>query len=136
MSALHVTLANRWFHEVWNERRDDTIDELLDAESVCHADDTELRGPEAFRERIHRPFLAAFPDLRIVVESAIGQDDHVAVRWLAEGTHACDGVGCPPTGRRVTFRGVTWIRFAAGKFREGWQHTNIAEVLRGLAGGA
>ena len=37
------------------------------------------------------------------------------------------------TGRAVTFRGVTWVRVRGGKLAEGWQCSNVPDVLRGLA---
>ena len=82
------------------------------------------------------PFLGAFPDLRVEVEEIIAQDDQVAVRWSATGTHRGDHLGCPPCGEPVTFRGLTWIVVRDGKFREGWQHSNIPEVLARLRAGS
>ncbi len=36
MENENVLLALRWFEEVWNQRRTETIDELLTDESVSH----------------------------------------------------------------------------------------------------
>ena len=68
MSRDNIALVRRWFEEVWNRRRAETIDELLTGESVCHADEGPIRGPEEFKARQHAPFLAAFPDLRRIAE--------------------------------------------------------------------
>lgn len=132
MSIEQINLARRWFEEVWNQRRDESIDELITPESWCDADGELLRGREEFLERMRGPFLGAFPDLRVEVEGIIAQDDHVAVRWSATGTHRGDHLGCPPCGETVTFRGISWIVVRDGKFREGWQHSNIPEVLARL----
>ena len=134
MSQQNEALVRRWFEEVWNQRRDATIDELVTPESVCFADEGPIRGPEEFRERMYRPFLAAFPDLRVEVEALIAQGDSVAVRWVATGTHHGEGLGCPPTRRPVTFRGMTWVEVRDGKLRDGWQTSDIPAVVRGLAG--
>lgn len=133
MATDCLDLARRWFQQVWNERRDDTIDELVTAESVCHADDGPMRGPAEFRERMHGPFLAAFPDLRVEVEATIQQGDQVVVRWTAAGTHTGDGLGFPATGQPASFRGMTWIRTCDDRMVEAWQSSNIPEVVRGLA---
>lgn len=133
MSDDNLALVRRWFDEVWNQRRGQTIDELLASGSVCHTDDGPITGPEEFRARQHVPFLAAFPDLRVDVEDGVVQGDHVVVRWTATGTHTGDGLGFPPTGRAASFRGITWIRIGDGRFQEGWQHSNIPDVLRSLA---
>ena len=126
-------IVRRWFEEVWNERRDAAIDELLPPESVCYTDDGVLRGAEEFRERQFLPFVTAFPDLRVEIEATLAQNDQVVVRWSAVGTHSGDGLGIAPTGRPARFRGISWIRLCDGKFREGWQSSNIPEMLRELA---
>jgi steroid delta-isomerase-like uncharacterized protein len=133
MGGENVGLARRWFEEVWNRRRTDTIDELLTDESISYSESGPLRGPQEFKARAHAVFLAAFPDLRLVVEGTVAEDDEVVVRWAATGTHAGDGLGFPPTGRRVSFRGMTWIRFRDGKMIEGrdcWNQEGLIQSLR------
>jgi predicted ester cyclase len=128
----NVALVRRWFEEVWNQRRAQTIDELITPESVCYLDDGPMRGPEEFKARQYDPFVAAFPDLRVEVEATIAQGDQVVVRWSAVGSHTGDGLGFRATHERVTFRGMSWIRVQDGKMMEGWQSSNIPEVVRGL----
>lgn len=132
MSNPNEAVARRWFEEVWNLRRTETIDELLTPDSVCHAEGGEMRGPEAFKAASHTPFLAAMPDLHIEVEATVAEGDQVAVRWLATGTHTGDGFGLPPTGQPVQIRGVTWIRFENGKMMEGWDCWNVTGMMRTL----
>jgi len=129
-----LTIAHRWFDEVWNTRRAETIDELLTADSVCHTDDGLVRGPDEFRSRMYGPLLAAFPDLRVTLDHTLVEGAFVVVRWTATATHTGTGFGVEPTGRAVTFRGITWLRIADGKLLEGWQHTNIPETIRALVG--
>lgn len=73
-------LARRWFEEVWNGRRTDTIDELLTDESVSHTASGSLRGKQEFKERAHAVFLSAFPDLRMTVEGTVAEGNEVVVR--------------------------------------------------------
>ena len=136
MSQDNVALARRWFEEVWNQRRAGTIDEWLATESVCHADDGPIRGPQEFRARLHEPLLGAFPDIHVEVEGVLSQGDQVVVRWRSTGTHHGGGLGIPPTNQPVTLRGITWLRIQDGKLMEGWQHSNIPEVIRGLEAAA
>lgn len=133
MTNENVALARRWFEEVWNQRKEQLIDEWMTPQSVCYTDDGPMTGPAEFKTRQYSPFLAAFPDLRVQVEDAIGQDDQVVVRWTATGTHSGGGLGIAPTHRPVAFCGLSWIRIRGGKFQEGWQSSNIPEQLRCLA---
>ncbi len=130
MSQDPIVLVRGWFEGVWNQRRIQTIDELLASDSVCHADDGTITGPEEFKERQYMPFVTMFPDIHIEVEAALAQDDQVVVRWIATGTHTGDAMGMSATGGAVSFRGMTWVRVRDGKMIEEWQSTNIPEVMR------
>ncbi|MHC5539126.1 ester cyclase [Singulisphaera rosea] len=129
-------VVRKWFEDVWNARREEMIDDLITSESVCYTDDGVLRGPVEFKERQYWPFLAAFPDLHVDVEAIVSEGENVVVRWTAEGTHAGEGIGLAPTHERVRFRGITWIQVRGDKLMQGWQSSNIPEVIRTLASAA
>lgn len=133
MSCDNEAMVRRWFEEIWNQRRTEMVDEVLTAESVCHTGDGPVCGCEAFREQMYQPLTAAFPDLRVQIDALISTDDNVVVRWTARGTHRGEGLPLPPTNRPVAFSGITWLQIRDGKFQEGWQSSNLAEVLRCLA---
>ncbi|QEH35973.1 SnoaL-like polyketide cyclase [Aquisphaera giovannonii] len=132
LAVENADLMRRWFEEVWAKRRSEAIDEFVGEDSVLHSETGPMRGPAEFRDRFHAPFLAAFPDLSIEIEGLVASDEEVVVRWKATGCHAGEGLGMPPSNAACCFRGITWIRPRDGKFAEGWQASNIPEVLRGL----
>jgi steroid delta-isomerase-like uncharacterized protein len=132
MSAGNVDLARRWFEEVWNQRRTDTIDELLTDDSVTYGESGPLRGVREFREKAHTVFLSAFPDLKLTVEGTVAEGDDLVVRWSVKATHLGDGLGFPATGRTVSFRGITWIRYSGDKMVEGWDCWNQDGLVRSL----
>ncbi|QDT17939.1 ester cyclase [Alienimonas californiensis] len=133
MATETSSLARRWFEEVWVQRRAETIDELVDADSVCHGDDGPVQGPDGFKQQFYEPMVAAFPDLQVQVEAVIAEGDQAVVRWSAVGTHSGDGLGFPATGEAASFRGLTWMQVRDGRLGVGWQSSNIPEVLRTLA---
>src|ERR1700687_354124 len=49
MSSTNAALARRWFEEVWNRRRTETIDELLDPEGVVTSRGKRHEGPSSSR---------------------------------------------------------------------------------------
>jgi len=129
----NADIARRWFEEVWNHRSADTVRELIGPSSVCDGEGGEMRGPDAFLTQVHAPLLAAFPDLRIDVEGTISEGDEVVVRWRARGFQSGEGLGPAPIHRHVTFRGMTWIRFANGRMAEGqdcWNLTALQQALQ------
>ena len=133
MSSDNRALVLRWFDEVWNQRRQETIDELMTDQSVCYTDQGPMQGSEEFRQRQFQPLLAAFPDLEVRVDGVVDDDNEVVVRWTATGTHTGNGLPIPPTNRAVTIEGISWIRAHDGKLHEGWQSSNMSEVLRSLS---
>lgn len=125
-------LAIRWFDEVWNRRNEAVIHELLAADSVCHMDDGAICGPDEFHAKQFVPFTAAFSELSLTIEGTVCEGDQVVVRWSATGVHNGEGLGIKATHKPVTFRGMTWVRVKDGKFGEGWQSSNLVEVVRHL----
>ena len=120
----NVVLMRRWFKEVWNEGRVLTIYDLLGENSVAVGQDQPgvvIRGPgefEAFYQRIR----GAFPDIKIKVEDAFGDDQNVAVRWSAHMTHIGGDLGIPATNRKAHVTGMTIVRFKDGKLIAGWDN--------------
>jgi SnoaL-like polyketide cyclase len=57
------------------------------------------------------------------VDLLLGEDDLVAARWTATGTHSGAWGDVQPTGTSVAFSGVNVFRFGAdGKVAELWNH--------------
>ena len=116
-------LVRRFYEEAWGRGDLDVIDDLFADDYVRH----DLRpgvpppGPEGMK-RITADFRAAFPDLRFEVDILLGEDDFVAARWTASGTHTGSWGGVAPTGRTATFSGVNIFRFVDGKVVEIWNH--------------
>src|SRR3954453_20652317 len=104
MSVQNRTLSRRWFEEVWNERRTDTIEELLSPDCIGHMESGDVPGVEAFKQ-LRDEFLAAFPDLQMEVEDIVSDGDNVVVRWRASGTHSGDGLGLAATDQPISVRG-------------------------------
>lgn len=117
----NISLLNRWYHEVWNEKRDDTIRELLAPDALVHGHAPgPLRGPEEFVQLAHQ-VRGAFPDLTMTVEDIFGEGDKVAARWIARGTHNGEGFG-PPSGKPVVVHGTSIVQFRDGKAVAGWDN--------------
>jgi len=120
----NISLMRRWFQEVWNEGRVQTIYDLL-AENISgwgqDQPGVEIKKPadfEALYNRIH----GAFPNQKMTVEDAFGSGDKVVVRWSAVMTHTGDHLGIPATHKQVRITGITIARIVNGKIVEGWDN--------------
>jgi steroid delta-isomerase-like uncharacterized protein len=122
MSAENVTLVRRWFTEVWNDGRSETIDELLHKDAVLHGlgqAGLEVRGPDNFKQ-FHHTMRGAYPDVRITLEDIIDSGDKVVARFHATATHKGDHLGIKATNNPVEFDGISVARIEDGKIAEGW----------------
>jgi steroid delta-isomerase-like uncharacterized protein len=129
------TVARRWFEEVWNERRDDAIDELMAPEARGHVEGQELQGPADFR-KMQAMFLSALPDVRIEIEDVLAEGERAAVRWRAVGTHGGDGFGFRATHAPFEVRGTTWMTVRNGQIVEGFDTWNLGGLLQSLQSAA
>jgi len=131
MAESNTALARRWFEEVWNQRRDDTVRELLDVEGVGHLEGMDVHGPEEFLAA-RAALLATFSGMRVTVDATVADGEDVVTRWSARGTHDGDGLGIPASQRPVTFEGITWMRVRGGRIVEGWDRWNVGGLLETL----
>lgn len=125
-------LGRRWFEEVWNARRDESIDELMAPDSYGHVEGGEYRGPEGFRT-MQKTFFSALSDVHIEVEDIVADGDRAAVRWRATGKHTGEGFGFRASGRPIDVLGTTWLVARDGKIVEGWDTWNLNAMLASLA---
>ena len=119
------TLLHRWFDEVWNQGRMETIDELFAPDAIAHGlsdgDGKPMYGPAAFRF-FYLSRRQAFPDVHIVIEDCIVEGDKIVVRCLVKGTHTGEGMGVPPTGQKVELGGVCIAQVHGGQIVESWNY--------------
>jgi len=134
MSEINRTVALRWFEEVWNQRLEATIDELMAPHCVGHMEGIEINGPKEFKQ-VRLALITAFPDINLTVEGTVAEGDKVVVRWRATGSHRGEGFGLAATEAPVDFRGITWLLMAGGRIVEGWDAWNqgaLVEQLRAV----
>lgn len=131
MTDEYPTVLHRWFEEVWNQQRTDTIDELMSDDTIHHGlagpDGGQIRGLDAFKA-FHQAFINAMPDLHVEVEDVITDGDKMASRCTVTGTHTGDGLGFPATGRPVRFTGSGVCIFRDGRFVEVWNEFDFMKM--------
>lgn len=126
--------AHRFFQLVWNEKNDEALYEFLSPEFVEHG----LGSLEAIplsRDdfvEFRRSFLSAFPDAQFTVDNVVAEGEKVAVRFHVNATHLGDGLGVPPTGRKVSFNAMGMARWKDGKIVEAWNNFDHLGLLRQL----
>ena len=134
MSAeSNKALSRRLLEEAFNAGNIDVVDELVTTDVVNHdaALPEAMIGPEAAKATISG-YRTAFPDLRITIEEQIADDQGVATRWSAKGTHEGDLMGMAPTGKQATVTGITIDRIVDGRIAESWTNWDTLGMLQQL----
>lgn len=85
-------------------------------------------GLKQFVAMLHK----GFSDFRIDIHEQIGENDVVATRKTIHATHTGEIMGRQPTGKRVTFNVMDFVRLRDGKYVEHWGKNDILEVIQKL----
>jgi predicted ester cyclase len=121
-----------------------TIEELFDLGHLSFLNDVSelcFVGHDPLKEKalslgeekqIASAFRKAFPDLRCAVEDAITEGEQAACRWRMAGTHEGPFLGREPSGKRVSFEGITIMRFHGGRLAEEWTQYDTLALLSQL----
>jgi steroid delta-isomerase-like uncharacterized protein len=133
----NIALMKRWFKEVWNEGRVQSIYELMDANAIGIGQDPNgvIHGPAGFESLFSR-MRGAFPDIKITLEDIFGSGDSVAVRWSAAMTHTGDHLGVPASNKPVRITGISIARIENGKISQGWDNWDQLAMMQQIANAA
>ena len=126
-------LVRHWFARI-DTGNPAVVDEFL---ATDYADynpppyPTTNEGREAARDRFHLA-LQVFSDFEHHIEDMIAEGDKVVTRITTVGTHTGELLGIPPTGKRVTMRGIAIHRIKDGKLVEHWAQFDALGLLQQL----
>lgn len=109
-----------------------------DAAAAYFAPDAELRDVGAARPAIgpaqiaalYARHFAAFPDSHVRVDRIVAEGDTVVAEWTASGTHHGRLMGIPATGKPISFKGVSIIRYRGGLAVADTRMWDLAGLLR------
>ena len=119
-------VAIRWFEEVWNQGRRETIRELFAPQGILHDGADTYRGPEEFT-RFHDKLRAEFSKFSIRPIVSLAEGDLACVHWSADCVHTASGTPVHLTGTSVA-------RISNGQFVEAWQNWDAAGLAAQLPG--
>ncbi len=122
-------LVRRYIEEVVNTGDVSRLAEFIAPDYVeVHNNVRHSVGLEGAREHI-LGVRQTYPDLHLAVEQQIAEDDWVATRYTARGTHSGSWLGIKPTGKVIEITGVNLDKIVAGHVVE---HDGAANLLEPL----
>jgi steroid delta-isomerase-like uncharacterized protein len=122
--------AKRAFDEILSAGRYELAEQLYAKDFVNHGvhSNSSLEEDQIALKGWH----AAFPDIVIVPEKLIAEDDLVTIYWIARGTNTGTGNGLPATGKKAELAGITIWRIVDGKIKEEWSAFDQLSMMRQL----
>lgn len=119
------------YYEAWGAGDVDALDELCARDFVGH---DPASGPDFDLEGLKQRLAALRQglDQELISEDWIADRDLVAVRWRSEATFTGEVMGLKPTGRRVTWTGITIYRVQDDRIAELWHQWDNMRFLRGI----
>ncbi len=125
-----ATLAHELI-DAWNahdaRRVSQYFSEDYEGEDVGLA--TTLRGPRDVRRMVLFNTLG-IPDLNFTLDDLVIQGDSFVISWTMRGTHKGKIMNVPPTGQRITARGMTLYRVRDGLIHRSRRVWDVAGMLR------
>jgi predicted SnoaL-like aldol condensation-catalyzing enzyme len=115
----------RWFREVWNEGRRETIAELFPPEGVLHDGATSYRGREEFYG-FYDELRSKFSEFEVKEITSLAEGDLVCLHWSASFKHK-------PSDKRLQVTGTSIACIKDGRFVEAWQNWDQASLAAQLA---
>ena len=119
-------VVRRFFEEVWNQGKEDVIDEIF-APTVV------FNGQSITREALKRGLAGrrtAFSDIHVTVEDQVAEGEKVSTRRTWRATHRGPYRGVAATGKRVTWTQISVVRFSQGRIVEDWAVADEVGILQ------
>jgi predicted ester cyclase len=110
---------------IWSRKGLDAVPRLYFHGATLHAPGGETRHGIGDIDRFYLSYLAAMPDARLTIRSAIvnrdpGRPLRLALRWDLHGTHTGFGRFGPPAGAPLDIMGFSHMEIVDGQVRAEW----------------
>ena len=113
-------VVRRYWNGKWNERRPETLDELLTPDVVYHGTSMSMNGREEYKQ-VYAVFRSALHDTRLEIDDLIAEGDRVMSRVSLRCVHGGEFEGLPPTGKEIALDAFTVFRLVDGRIAEEWE---------------
>ena len=122
-------LVRRFITEVFEQGRDEAVDELCADDFIGHTwGEVDRDGLKAAMDRVGK----ALADAHFAIDDMIAEDDRVAVRVTASARQVGEFMGLPATGRSYEIGEIHIFRLRDGKVTEHWHQYNPGALLKQL----
>ncbi len=131
MSEENKAVVKRFYEEVFNQEREEVLDEVISPDYVDYGHNPPGRGVQGAKDDF-RGAGAVFSNAHYTIEDLIATGDQVVVRWTGTYKHTGDFMGVKASGKDVSLTGISIYRVADGKILETRNAVNWLGLLEQL----
>jgi steroid delta-isomerase-like uncharacterized protein len=126
-------VAERLAEDVFSKGRMEVFDEIFAESYIMHNMPVpNMPGTkEGFRELVLST-RHAFPDVQVHVDNVVAEGDFAVFHDHVEATSKGDFWGVPPSGRRIAWTEIHFLRIVDGKIVEHWANLDQFGILKQL----
>ena len=123
------TIARTFVEEIFNARKTEMAKNFVTPNIIYHGMGEEVKSLEEFKKWVAED-LSAFPDMRITIVDAVGEQNKVAIRWTLTATHEKDFADFPATHKKFETQGVEIFHFDGDKIKEAWTLSDMSVLTK------
>ena len=132
MSTDAKDVARSFYEEIFNQKNIHSIDRFCTTDFVDHNPPPGGKGSLDATKQQFLELVAAFPDVKMMVEDQIAEGDKVVNRVLVRGTHKGEYMGIPASGKTIEIGGIDILRMVEGKAVERWGYFDDVTLMQQL----
>jgi hypothetical protein len=126
----NAAIARRWHEDVLSGHDLAVLDEIL---APTYVFDPAGFPDDSTPEQLLGALLISFPDMHQTVDLVVAQDNLVAIRYTATGTHLGEFQGHAPTGATMSWTGMNFFEIECGRIVEVWAEVDHLQRSEQLA---
>jgi predicted ester cyclase len=127
----NIAIVRRFYEEVFNQGREEVIDEVISLDYVDYGHEPPGRGTEGAKQDF-RGATSVFSNTHYTIDELIATGDRVIVRWTGNYVHSGKFAGIAPTNKPVSLTGISIYRVVNGQIQETRNAVNWLSLLQQL----
>lgn len=133
--AENIAVVRRYFEEVYNQGNADVLPELVTDDYVDYGHADPGRGVQGAKDDLQG--LQKIADqINYTIDTIIAAGDAVGCAWTGTMRHSGEAFGIQPTGKKLSYKGISIYKFRNGKIAETHNVQDFGSLFAQLKGEA
>lgn len=127
----NINLAKNFMDCCWNDKDLNSLTEFMGKETIIQSPVKFSIGHQSFRN-VMDVWLRAFPNIQYKQTEIAVHDSCIELEWEVNGTHLGDFFSISPTGKSITYKGITKLSFTNGRLLHYGADVDVKKIMNQL----